>query len=99
MNQSLSLIVVSLQSLGRGERAYFNMLIFILEIFEKNISYKYGSSVDYHNDYFGNLLSISQKCSSSPAELIRFHYPLGFYVCLYDIYYICVLYTYILEAT
>ena len=99
MNQSLSCIVVSLQSLGRGERAYFNMLMFILEIFERNSSYKYGSSVDYQSNYFGNLLSISQKCSSSPAELIRFHYPLGFYACLYDIYHICVLYTYILEAT
>ena len=81
MNQSLSLIVVSLQSLGRGERAYFNMLIFILEIFEKNISYKYGSSVDYHNDYFGNLLYILYMCiiyiyirSNINSELITFLY-------------------------
>ena len=81
MNQSLSLIVVSLQSLGRGERAYFNMLMFILEIFEKNISYKYGSSVDYHNDYFGNLLYILYMCiiyiyirSNINSELITFLY-------------------------
>ena len=28
--------------------------------------------VDFQNDYFGYLLSISRKCSGSPAKLIRF---------------------------
>ena len=47
MNQSLSCIVVSLQSLERRRAAYLNILMFMLDIFERNISYKQGSSVDY----------------------------------------------------
>ena len=35
--------------------------MFMLDIFERNISYKKGSSVDYQNDCFGDLLSVQSE--------------------------------------
>ena len=50
--------------------------------FERNISYKYGWSVDYQNDCFRDSLSIQSEMIWFPSKTDQVPLPFGFYVCL-----------------
>ena len=87
MDQSLFCTVVLLQSLERQRTVQLNMFdvlqkLLMFNIFEKNIAYKQACKSTTRTTNQRIYFQYSQRCSGSSTELIRFHCPLGFDVCI-----------------
>ena len=75
--------VTLLQSLERQGTGYLNILMLMLDIFQRNILYQWDFSVDYQDDYFGYLLLILSEMLWLPIRTDQAQLPLRF-LCLYS---------------